>query len=105
MCGILSLYEATHLRVHGEHILEEALAFTTTYLESIASHLSPPLSAQVSHALRHPIRKGLPRLEARHFISIYQEDASHDKVLLAFAKLDFNILQKLHQKELSSISR
>ena len=28
--GMLSLYEATHLRVHGEDILDEALAFCTT---------------------------------------------------------------------------
>ncbi|XP_048441589.1 (-)-germacrene D synthase-like [Pyrus x bretschneideri] len=32
--GLLSLYEATHLRVHGGDILEEALSFTTTHLES-----------------------------------------------------------------------
>ncbi|KAL0004182.1 hypothetical protein SO802_011743 [Lithocarpus litseifolius] len=103
--AILSLYEATHLRVHGEDILDEALVFTTTHLEFVASNLSTPLAAQVSHALKQPIRKGLPRLEARHYFSIYQEDPSHDKVLLTFAKLDFNLLQKMHQKELSDIAR
>ncbi|GMY31369.1 (-)-germacrene D synthase-like, partial [Fagus crenata] len=102
--GMLSLYEATHLRVHGEAILDEALVFTATHLKSIASHLSPPLATQVSHALKQPIRKGLPRLEARHYFSIYQEDPSHDKVLLTFAKLDFNLLQKKHQKEVSNIA-
>ncbi|XP_023909257.2 (-)-germacrene D synthase [Quercus suber] len=103
--AMLSLYEATHLRVHGEDILDEALVFTTTHLEFVASNLSTPLAAQVSHALKQPIRKGLPRLEARHYFSIYQEDPSHDKVLLTFAKLDFNLLQKMHQKELSDIAR
>jgi hypothetical protein len=103
--GMLSLYEATHLRVHGEDILDEALVFTTTHLEAVASHLSPTLAAQVSHALKQPIHKGLPRLEARHYFSIYQQDTSHNKVLLTFAKLDFNLLQKLHQKELSDITR
>ncbi|KAM4092545.1 hypothetical protein ACB094_06G047800 [Castanea mollissima] len=39
------------------------------------------------------------------YLSIYQEDPSHDKVLHTFAKLDFNILQKMHQKELSGIVR
>jgi (-)-germacrene D synthase len=102
--GMLSLYEATHLKIHGEAILDEALVFTTTHLESVASHLSPSLAAQVSHALKQPIRKGLPRLEARNFFAIYQEDPSHDKVLLTFAKLDFNLLQKMHQKEVSEIS-
>ncbi|KAA8526911.1 hypothetical protein F0562_008860 [Nyssa sinensis] len=74
--GMLSLYEATHLRVHGEEILDEALAFTAAYLESLvshSSHLSNAFATQVTHALKQPIRKGLPRLEARHYISVYQE--------------------------------
>ncbi|KAI9186809.1 hypothetical protein LWI28_021191 [Acer negundo] len=106
--GMLSLYEATHLRVHGEDILEEALAFTTSHLESMAASQlinSPPLAEQVNGALNRPIRRGLQRLDARHYMSIYQEDPLHNKVLLTFAKQDFNILQKLHQKELSDISR
>ncbi|KAJ9671956.1 hypothetical protein PVL29_025550 [Vitis rotundifolia] len=102
--GMLSLYEATHLRVHGEDILDEALAFTTTHLQSAAKYSSNPLAEQVVHALKQPIRKGLPRLEARHYFSIYQADDSHHKALLKLAKLDFNLLQKLHQKELSDIS-
>jgi hypothetical protein len=103
--GMLSLYEAAHLRVHGEDILDEILVFTTTHLEAVASHLSPPLAAEVSHALKQPIHKGLPRLEARYYFSIYQKEASQNKIILTLAKLDFNILQKLHQKELSKITR
>ncbi|KAK9209524.1 hypothetical protein WN944_001891 [Citrus x changshan-huyou] len=100
--GMLSLYEATHLRVHGENILDEALAFATSHLESIATHqISSPLAEQVKHALFQPIHKGVQRLEARHYISIYREESSHNEALLTFAKLDFNKLQKLHQKELS----
>ena len=103
--GMLSFYEATHMRVHGEDILDEALKFTTTHLESMAINLSPPLATQVSHALNRPIRKFLPRVEARQYFSIYQENDSHNEVLLNFAKLDFNMLQKQYQKELSHISR
>ena len=65
--GMLSLYEATHLRVHGEDILDEALLFTAPQLESAVSRLSPPLAAEVRHALKQPIRKGLPRLEGRQY--------------------------------------
>ncbi|KAJ6966608.1 (-)-germacrene D synthase-like [Populus alba x Populus x berolinensis] len=103
--GILSFYEATHLRVHGDEMLEEALAFTTSHLEFLATHSSSPLRAKINHALKQPIRKGIPRLEARHYFSIYQEDPSCSEVLLNFAKLDFNILQKQHQKELSEIAK
>ncbi|MBA0636106.1 hypothetical protein Godav_024498 [Gossypium davidsonii] len=86
--GLLELYEASHLRVHGEDILEEALGFTTTHLglAKASGTIELPLSALVSHALYQSIRKGLPRLEARRFISIYQGDASHNKTLLKFAE-------------------
>ncbi|KAL6311109.1 hypothetical protein AAG906_025861 [Vitis piasezkii] len=103
--GMLALYEATHLMVHGEDILEEALAFTTTHLQSMATDPNNPLAKQVIRALKRPIRKGLTRVEARHYISIYQQDGSHNKSLLKLAKLDFNLLQSLHRKELSEISR
>ncbi|KAK6775234.1 hypothetical protein RDI58_026235 [Solanum bulbocastanum] len=49
--GLLSLYEASHVRTHGEDILENALDFSTTYLESAAPHLNSPLKEQVTHAL------------------------------------------------------
>ncbi|WKA11659.1 hypothetical protein VitviT2T_029137 [Vitis vinifera] len=77
--GLLGLYEAAHLRVWEEDILDEALAFTTTYLKSMVEHLEYSLAAQVTHALYRPIRKGLERLEARPFMSIYQDEASHSK--------------------------
>ncbi|KAG6634537.1 hypothetical protein CIPAW_12G125200 [Carya illinoinensis] len=104
--GILALYEASHMRVHGEDILDEALDFTTARLESMVivdSNFS--VAVQVSRALQRPLRKCLPRLEARHYLSIYQESGSFSEVLLNFAKLDFNILQGQHQKELAHLSR
>ena len=104
--GLLSLYEATHLRVRGEDLLDEALTFTTTHLESAANHLSPLFSKHVRHALNQPLWKGLPRVEARHYLSLHQElHGSRNQTLLSFAKLDFNLLQQVHQKELSDIAR
>ncbi|KAI8531181.1 hypothetical protein RHMOL_Rhmol11G0117200 [Rhododendron molle] len=104
--GLLSLYQATFLSVRQEDILDEAMKFTTTHLNSALPNLSNnPIAAQVVHALYQPIHKGLTRLESRLFISIYQKDDSHNKVLLDFVKLDFNLLQKLHQKELRELTR
>ncbi|KAL6316120.1 hypothetical protein AAG906_015950 [Vitis piasezkii] len=103
--GMLGLYETAHLRVHGEDILDEALAFTTTHLRSMVEHLEYPFAEQVAHALKQPIRKGLERLEARWYISIYQDETSHDRTLLKLAKLDFNLVQSLHKEELSNITR
>ncbi|PRQ33701.1 putative lyase [Rosa chinensis] len=103
--GLLSLYEATHLRIHGEGILEEALSFTTTHLQSIKHSLSSSLSKEVAHALMQPLRKGINRVEARYYLSIYHERDSHNDTLLTFAKLDFNLVQKIHQKELCEVTR
>ncbi|WMV34365.1 hypothetical protein MTR67_027750 [Solanum verrucosum] len=73
--GLLSLYEASHLRVRDEEILEEALTFTTTHLESIVSNLSNnnSLKVEVTEALSQPIRMTLPRMGARKYISIYEK--------------------------------
>ncbi|KAF3438791.1 hypothetical protein FNV43_RR21556 [Rhamnella rubrinervis] len=104
--GMLGLYEAAQLSVHGEEVLDEALDFTTTQLKAIAPSIKQyPLAAQVSRALRQKLRQGLPRLEAKHFIYIYQDTASHNKALLKLAKIDFNLLQSLHRKEISMLSR
>ena len=92
------MYEASHLRIHGEEILDEALDFTST-------KLSPSLATKVSHSLKQPLHKNLPRLVAVNYISTYEEDPSHDATLLLLAKLDFNMLQKLYQKEAGVISK
>ncbi|CAL5342397.1 unnamed protein product [Camellia sinensis] len=103
--GLLSLYEAEHLRLRGEDILDEALSFTITHLESAIPNLSNLVQEQVIHALNQPIHKGLTRLEVTRYFFFYEQDDSHNKVLLNFAKLDFNLLQKMHQWELSEITR
>ncbi|KAK9269516.1 hypothetical protein L1049_001291 [Liquidambar formosana] len=103
--GMLSLHEAAHLRVHGEDIIDQALFFCVTHLQSKATQLSSPIGTEVTHALKQPIHKGMPRLEARQYISIYQEEDSRDETLLRLAKLDFNLLQKIHQQDLSEIAR
>ncbi|KAI9377282.1 hypothetical protein POPTR_019G045300v4, partial [Populus trichocarpa] len=87
--GILSLYEASFLSVHGEQILDDALVFTKANLASSAMQSSPRV----------------PRIEARKYISFYEEDESRMDTLLKFAKIDFNRVQLLHRQELSILSR
>ena len=94
--GIVSLYEAAHLRVHGENILEEALIFATAFLRSIAKS-----SEQARRALKHPLHQTMLKVETRHFISAYEEDECRNETLLCLAKIDFNRLQLLHCQELS----
>ncbi|XP_047956284.1 germacrene A synthase-like [Salvia hispanica] len=103
--GMLSLYEASYLRTHGETILDEALSFTTASLKSIVPSLGSPLKKQVSRALVQPLHLGIPRLEARSYITVYEEEEQKNEALIKFAKLDYNLLQILHREELQQVSR
>ncbi|XP_052178671.1 (-)-germacrene D synthase-like [Diospyros lotus] len=103
--ALLSLYEAAHLGVRGEDVLDELVVFTTAKLKAAVPDLGDALAGKVIHALNQPIRTGLTRLEARSYISLFEPKGHEDKLLLDFAKSDFNLLQKLHQRELSEITR
>ncbi|EEF38927.1 Terpinolene synthase, chloroplast precursor, putative [Ricinus communis] len=61
--GLLSLYEATFLSVHGEDILDEALAFTRQHLETLAEKSSPHLARHIRNALHLPFHHAPERLE------------------------------------------
>lgn len=100
---MLSLHEATYLAIHGEDILDDAQEFTGKHLSSMATRLNPPLASQVQRALKTPLHCGAERVHARYYISIYQEDDSRNETLLEFAKLDFNIVQSIHKKELAEL--
>ncbi|XP_048328094.2 (-)-germacrene D synthase-like isoform X1 [Ziziphus jujuba] len=103
--SMLSLYEAAHLRMHGEEILDEVLDFTTTHLQSKLGNMNSDLAGKVTFALNRSIRKNIPRLETRHYISFYLKENSHSETLLKLAQLDFSVLQALHQKEVANLSR
>jgi len=96
---MVTLYEATHLRVRGEEILENALIFTTNFLKSVAKS-----SEQTRWALKHPLHHTMLRVENWHFISIYEKEPQNG-TLLYLAKMDFSRLWMLHQRELSQLQK
>ncbi|KAJ4825039.1 hypothetical protein Tsubulata_009703, partial [Turnera subulata] len=106
--GILSLYEASHLRMHGEPILDEALAFTKTHLESLVANSNTQHHnyRHIRNALKQPFHFGMPRLEARKYIDSFEisQDGPID-TLLKFAKKDYDRVQFIHQEELQEISK
>ncbi|KAK8542701.1 hypothetical protein V6N12_015286 [Hibiscus sabdariffa] len=67
--GLLELYEASYMRIHGDDILDEVISFATAQLKLALPTLGHPLSEQVDHALKQTIRRGLPRVEARKELS------------------------------------
>ncbi|KAI3762391.1 hypothetical protein L1987_52821 [Smallanthus sonchifolius] len=106
--GLLELYEATYRRAQGDDVLEDALAFTRTRLNKIANDLTETnvmLSIRIQDALKTPLPKRLPRLEALSYIPFFEQQDFHNESLLELAKLGFNLLQSLHRKELSQVSR
>ncbi|CAL9050432.1 unnamed protein product [Musa banksii] len=103
--GLVSLYEASHLAKEGEHVLEEAINFTTKQLKSLMEgSLEPHLREHVTHALELPLNWRMPRLQSRWFIEACQRDANINPVLLELAKLDFNRVQSIQQRELREVS-
>ncbi|XP_051141782.1 cis-muuroladiene synthase-like isoform X2 [Andrographis paniculata] len=103
--GLLSLFEASQVRIHGEDIMEEGLAFTTHHLNALAQTLDCPLQDQVKRALEHPLHRNFSRIEVRKYISFYEKDCLHNKVILELAMLDFTYLQNLYKKELCDLCR
>ncbi|KAL1543029.1 gamma-cadinene synthase-like [Salvia divinorum] len=104
--GILSLYEAAHVRIRNEKILDEAAKFTVDQLNHIISASEAPIvKEKVQQALKHSIHRGLPVLYFRFYISIYEREGATDESLLKLAKLNFNFLHNIYRKELVELTR
>ncbi|XP_019087414.1 PREDICTED: terpenoid synthase 1 [Camelina sativa] len=104
--GMVSLYEASHLRTRRDDILDEALSFTTRNLESlaIAGSSSPHILMRIRNALCMPQHYNAEMVFAREYISFYEQEEDHNKMLLRFAKINFKFLQLNWIQELKSLS-
>ncbi|KAM3745095.1 hypothetical protein ACB098_06G100300 [Castanea mollissima] len=103
--GLLSLYEASHLRMHGENILAEARDFSIKNLNLLMKKLDSNSAKKVKQSLEIPLYWRMPRVEARNFIDAYQKDNTKKWTLLELAKLDYNLVQSVYQQELKELER
>ncbi|KAK4275782.1 hypothetical protein QN277_018808 [Acacia crassicarpa] len=107
--GMLSLYEASFLSMEGETILDEARDLCSIYLKKFVKKENKDsneiLSVMISHALELPLHWRIHRLEAPWFIDLYQRSNHVSPALLKLARLDFNIVQATHQRDLKYTSR
>uniref|UniRef100_A0A0E0D0J6 Uncharacterized protein n=1 Tax=Oryza meridionalis TaxID=40149 RepID=A0A0E0D0J6_9ORYZ len=104
--GLLSLYNAANLLTHNEEALQEAILFSRHHLELMKSNLKSPLAEQVSRALQIPLSRTLKRVEALSYILEYNvHEQTYNPSILELAKLDFNLLQHIHQRELKTITQ
>ncbi|XP_022685314.1 (-)-germacrene D synthase-like [Setaria italica] len=102
--GLLSLYNAAHMAVPGETILDDAIAFTRRHLEAAKGKLTSPIKEQVSRALEIPLPRFMRQLEAMHYITEYEKEEPHDIMMLELAKINLNLLRSVHLKELKDLS-
>jgi hypothetical protein len=105
MEGLLSLYEASNLAIHGENNLEEGRIFSIKNLKSLMEKLDSDSAKQVKQSLEIPLYWRMPRVEARSFIDVYQRDRAKNLTLLELAKLDYNLVQYVYQQELKELAR
>ncbi|KAL8131259.1 hypothetical protein AgCh_007254 [Apium graveolens] len=104
--GLLSLYEASFFGFKGEDILDKAKAFSTTHLKNAVKGdlISPDMARKVNHALDMPLHWKLTRVEARWYIDTYEQEQNMIPSLIRLAKLDYNIVQSVYQKEVSKLA-
>lgn len=105
MEALLALYEASHLGMHGENILEEIKDFCTKSLKSSIGKLDSNFAKQVKVSLEIPLHWRMSRVEARNFIDVYRKDSKKSLTLLELAMLDYNLVQSVYQQEVKELAR
>ncbi|XBI87020.1 hypothetical protein VPH35_025172 [Triticum aestivum] len=101
---LLVLYNAAHLRTHGEKILDDLMTSTKQLLKYMVNQLDPTLAQEVQYTLETPLFRRLHRIEAKRYISTYEKKHTRNKTILEFAKLDYNIVQSLYCDELKDLT-
>ncbi|KAL0721848.1 hypothetical protein Bca4012_036447 [Brassica carinata] len=105
--SLLALYEAAHLGTTTDYIMDEALSFASTHLELLASDATcpPHLSLHIRSALTLSQHRNMEIVVAVDYIPFYEQEQNHDKMLLRFAKLNFNLLQRYYIEELKTVTK
>ena len=105
---MLSFYEASFLAMEDESFMDEQRQFAIQHLSKYlkSNNNDQIICTKIRHALQLPFHWRMSRLEARWFIdNVYRTKPNSKSVLLDLAKLDFNIVQSIHQDDLKDVSR
>ncbi|KAG2689681.1 hypothetical protein I3760_09G149900 [Carya illinoinensis] len=104
--GLMALYEASHLNIEGEDVLDEAGKVCEQLLKAWEKDCDNINHARVvGKTLGHPYHKSLASFTAKEFFDNSQGSSGRLNDLLQLAKLDFNMTQNMHQKEIAQISK
>ncbi|KAL5841600.1 hypothetical protein ACOSQ3_012203 [Xanthoceras sorbifolium] len=89
--GLIELFEASHLALEGENILDEAKCFSNGILKEAYSTLDVNLQRKYGS-------------KSKWNINMYEKNKDMNTILLELAKLNFNMVQATHQNELKEVS-
>ncbi|TXG47435.1 hypothetical protein EZV62_026729 [Acer yangbiense] len=106
--GLIELFEASHVALEGENILEEAKGFSNGILRGAYSALDGELAAKVAHILELPTHWRLDWFQVKWHLKMYERNKginSTTTILCELAKLNFIMVQATHQNELKEVSR
>jgi hypothetical protein len=98
--GLLSLYNAAHMAVPGEDILDDVIAFSRPHLEAMKGDVGSPLAEQISRALDIPLPRYFRPLETMYYIAEYVKEETHNAMVLELARLDYSITRSIQLTEL-----
>ncbi|GAB4826786.1 hypothetical protein Ancab_033667 [Ancistrocladus abbreviatus] len=102
--GVLKLFEVSHLALEGENILAMARAFSYRKLKDNIPDMDDHLAKQTSSTLELPLHWRVQWFEVREKIDAYAKEVNNNPLLLELARLNFNRIQAMHQKELKELS-
>ncbi|XP_071722263.1 (3S,6E)-nerolidol synthase 1-like [Rutidosis leptorrhynchoides] len=105
--GLMSLYEASHLRIHGEYVLDEAYTLSSQALHKWIPRLDNRQARLVKNVLKHPYHKSLATFMAKNF---FVDNNGIDRsgwrnILKELTNLDANLVQSLHKNEIIQVSK
>ncbi|KAL0909538.1 hypothetical protein M5K25_020414 [Dendrobium thyrsiflorum] len=103
--GILSLYNASYMAFPGEKKMESARSFAVKHMtrENMQEILPGSIESAIGHALDIPLHRRMPWMEARMYMDMYELEDGMSPELLHLAKIHFNKVQSIHQKELKHV--
>ena len=101
----MGLYEASQLSIKGEDILEEMGNFSSQLLNAWNTNDDQSKARIVRNTLGLPHHKSLARFMAKSFLSDFQGTKGWINVFKELAKMDFNLVKSIQQKEIRQVSK
>ncbi|XP_022927129.1 uncharacterized protein LOC111434068 [Cucurbita moschata] len=105
--GLMSLYEASQLCMHGDEILEEAENFSSHWLKARAEaeQVDHHLASFVQHTLAYPHHKSVVQLMAPNYLEDVQWPNKWISIFRDAAKMELYSAQRLRQHELAQFTK